>query len=194
MASLFECEVRFFIKDIKRFERRLGQLRSKLLYPYEFNDYYFRPTKATWDPLEKNLRIREWKTPPNPTTIYFVKNEIVSIGNTSFKRSLYPQGKVALFSGDLDLCKALLCDLGFKFWFVLKKEKARLWEIPQYGFKTVAEYIKGLGWTGELEFEGENLSKAKIEIEKALNSLNIPRNLVTFKPISVIFAEKHRLL
>lgn len=194
MASLFECEVRFIIKDIKAFEKRLDELSARLIYPYEFTDYYFRPRKEKWDPLEKNLRIREWKTPENPTTIYFVKNEIVSIDGFQFKRALYPQGKLALFSGDLNTCKSLLNDLGFELWFIIKKERARFWEIPKHGFKTVAEYISGLGWSGELEFEGEDPNKAKAEIEKALNVLKIPKSLVSFKPISVIYAEKHKIL
>lgn len=194
MASLFECEVRYSIADIKIFEKRLRTLGAKLIYKYEFIDYYFMPKKEKWNPIEKISRIREWKFPRKPTTIYFVKNEIISMGDVKFKRAIYPQGKVPLFVGNLNLCKSLLNDLGFKLWFILKKKKCKFWEIPKHGFKTVTEHMNGLGWSGELEFEGKNPTKAKVQIEKALSVLGIPRNSVSFKPISVIFAEKQKIL
>lgn len=194
MASLFECEVRYEIEDIRALENRLGALGAEVLYPYEFTDHYFKPVKEKWNPLEKNLRIREWKTPANPAEILFVKIEVISLGDIRFKRALYPQGKVPLFSGDRDTCESLLEDLGFELWFKINKTKAKLWEIPEHGFKTAVEYIEGLGWSGELEFEGEDTEKARAEIEQALEILEIPKKLVSFKPFSVIFAEKRGIL
>lgn len=194
MASLFECEVRFIIEDIDRFEKRLQEIGASVKYPYEFTDHYFKPANETWNPVEKNLRIREWHYPEHPTTIYFVRNEVLSIDGLEFKRALYHHGKVPLLSDTLEICKALLNDMGFAAWFILKKEKARLWEISRHGFNTVTEYIEGVGWSGELEFEGEDPQKAKTQIEQALNILKIPANKVSFKPISVIFAEKQRFL
>lgn len=192
MASLFECEVRYSIADIKIFEKRLRTLGAKLIYKYEFIDYYFMPKKEKWNPIEKILRIREWKFPKKPTTIYFTKNEIISTGNIKFKRAVYQDGKVPLFIGGLDICKSLLNDLGFKLWFILKKKKCKFWHLPKYNFKTVTEFIDGLGWSGELEFEGRNMPKTKIKIEKALDILKIPKDLISFKPISVIFDEKRK--
>lgn len=189
MASLFECEVRYKIRDIKKFERKLKELGAKLLFFYGFTDYYYRSTDKKWDLVEKNLRIRDWQKPKNPTTIYFVKNEVVSISKFRFKRAFYPQGKVPLFSGDLKSCRSLLKDLGFREWFIVKKEKASFWELPQ-GFKTIAEYIKEIGWWGELEFEGKSPVAAKKEIEKALKILGIKKEDVSYKTISAIFAEK----
>jgi adenylate cyclase class IV len=194
MAAKFECEVRFEIGDIEEFKKRLAELGAVLKSPYEFNDYYYLPAGEKWNALEKNLRIREWIMPQNLTTIYFTKNEIVSIGEIQFKRALYPQGKVPLWSGDVEICKMLLADLGFVFWFLLKKERASHWELPRYGFETVVEYIAGLGWSGELEFEGEDPKKAKEDIERALKILEISKNQVSFKPISVIVAEKRGIL
>ncbi|UCF16098.1 MAG: hypothetical protein JSW59_01290 [Phycisphaerales bacterium] len=31
-------------------------------------------------------------------------------------------------------CEVLLADLGFELWFSLRKERARLWEIPEHHF------------------------------------------------------------
>jgi hypothetical protein len=114
MASLFECEVRFIIEDITAFEKRLGEIEATLKYHYKFTDHYFRPVHDVWNPIEKNLRILEWHYPKHPTTIYFVKNEILSVDGLQFKRSLYHHGKVPLLSDDLKTCTALLNDLGFE--------------------------------------------------------------------------------
>lgn len=194
MASLFECEVRYVIKDINALEKKLSELGAIVMYPYEFTDYYFKPAREQWDPLEKNLRIRGWRTPENLTTIFFVKIEIFSFGDLQFKRALYPEGKVPLYSGSVDICRSLLDDLGFESWFEIHKTKAKLWKIPDHGFITAVEYIEGLGWTGELEFEGEDPEEAGRNIKKALGALEIQDDLVSFKPISVIFAEKTGIL
>ncbi|MDD5434276.1 MAG: CYTH domain-containing protein [Nitrospira sp.] len=190
MASLYECEVRFLIEDISAFEKKLGVLGAVLIYPYEFNDHYFKPDLNKWNPSEKNIRIREWKFPQNETTVYFSKNEVVSIEGVQFKRALYSQGKVPLFSGDINTCKSLLHDLGFSCWFTIEKQQARFWEIAEHGFKTAAEFIEGLGWCGELEFEGEDPMKAKADIERSLKILEIPNHLVSYEPLSVIFSRQ----
>lgn len=190
MASLFECEVRFKIKDIKVFKKRLKELDAKFLFPYSFNDYYFRPEKGKWNPEKENIRIREWKKPKRPTKIFFVKNEILSIDGMRFKRAFYPEGKVCLFKGDRKTCQNLLQDLNFKPWFIIKKQKALFWDLPKYRFKTIAEWIPELGWWGELEFEGKDPKKAKVKIENALKVLNIPKSLATYKSMSAIFADK----
>ena len=190
MASLFECEVRYEIEDISALESKLGELCARIIYPYEFNDYYFRPLSEQWSLSEKNLRIRDWKTPENPTTVFFVKTEIVMIDGIQFKRALYPQGKVPLFSGTLDDCARLLEDMGFESWFTIRKTMAKLWEIPDHGFITAVEYIEDLGWSGELEFEGEYPEKAAAGIKRALELLKVPGRAVSYKPISRIFTER----
>ncbi len=194
MASLFECEVRFTIEDIDAFRPRLAELHATLGYQYEFQDHYFRPVNDTWNPVEKNLRIREWTFPTHPTTIYFVKNEILTIDELQFKRAVYHHGKVPLLSDEPDICADLLKDLGFEPWFVLKKQHASFWEVSKYGFNTVTEYIDGIGWSGELEFEGDDPNEARVQFERALNLLRIPLEQVSFKPISAIFAEHHKLM
>jgi adenylate cyclase class IV len=99
-----------------------------------------------------------------------------------------------LLSDAPDICTDLLKDLGFESWFVLKKQHASFWEVSKYRFSTVTEYIDGIGWSGELEFEGDDPEKARTQFEQALNLLQIPLKNVSFKPISVIFAEHHKLM
>jgi adenylate cyclase class IV len=192
MTQPYECEVRFDIDDIKDFEARLGRLGARIAFPYEFTDHYYKPPIEHWDPIEKNIRIRQWIQPEKDSIIYFVKLEIVSIDGLQFKRSLCPEGKLPLFTGQLDTCQALLDDLGFKFWFSLRKEKARLWEAPRHGFFTAVEYIEGLGWTAELEFEGQDPQKAASSIRQALNALKIPRQKITHNPISAIYLQNSK--
>jgi adenylate cyclase class IV len=192
MTQPYECEVRFKIENIDAFEATLARLGAKIALPYEFIDHYYKPAGTPWNPVEKSLRIREWINPPTPTTIYFVKLEIITIQGIQFKRSLYPEGKQPLFSGPLDLCRRLLEDLGFEFWFALRKEKARLWEVPDHDFFTAVEYIEGIGWTAELEFEGKEPQKAASAIQNALELLEVPRHLVTHKPLSAIYLKNRR--
>ncbi len=189
MTQPYECEVRFRIEDIDAFEATLAGLGARVALPYEFTDHYYKPAGTPWDPVEKSLRIREWVDPPRPTTICFARLEIMTIDGLTFKRSLYPEGKQSLFSGPIDLCRTLLADLGFEFWFALRKEKARLWEIRDHHFNTAVEYIRGIGWTAEIEFEGKKPRVAGPAIQNALNLLKIPPRLVTHKPISAIYLE-----
>ena len=190
MASPFECEVRYEIEDIGALEERLGELEARVIVPYEFTDHYFKPVGGAWNLAERNLRIREWKTPARPTTIFFVKTEIVSIGDIRFKRALYSDGKVPLYSAEYDICRSLLGDMGFEPWFDVAKTNSTLWEIPKHDFITAVEFIEGLNWIGELEFEGEDPERAGRRIEEALGILGIPADRVSHKPISQIYAEE----
>ena len=189
MTQPYECEVRFRIEDIDAFDAILARLGARISLTYEFTDHYYKPPSKLWDPVEKTLRIREWKKPKRPTTIYFVKLQIITVDGLRFKRSLYSEGKLPLYTGPLDTCRELLEDLGFKLWFSLRKEKARLWEIPDHHFVTAVEYIRGLGWTAELEFEGKDPQTAAPAIQKAIDLLEVPPHLVTHKPISAIYLE-----
>ncbi|MBN2594994.1 MAG: CYTH domain-containing protein [Sedimentisphaerales bacterium] len=197
MTQPYECEIRFEIDDIKDFEARLDRLGARIALPYEFTDHYYKLPAGNWDPVKKNIRIRQWIQPQKDTTIYIVKLEIISIDGLQFKRSLYPEGKLPLFTGPHDMCRTLLDDLGFEFWFSLRKENACLWEVPRYAaqavpcgsFFTAVEYIKGLGWTAELEFEGNDPQKAGSAIRQALSALQIPMQKVTHNPISAVYLQ-----
>ena len=192
MTQPYECEVRFGIEDIEDFQARLDCLGARIVLPYEFTDHYYKPPAGHWDPTEKNIRIRQWIKPKKESIILIIKLEIISIDGLQFKRSLYPEGKLPLFTGKLDICRTLLDDLGFELWFSLKKEKACLWEVPQHGFCTAVEYIEGLGWTAELEFEGNDPKKASSAIQQALNVLKIPRQKVSHNPISAIYLQNRK--
>jgi len=189
MTRLFECEIRFKVEDIGGFEKRLRQLSASVVLRFEFTDHYYSPVTDQWDPVEKSLRIRRWSKPKKPTTIYFSKTEIVNVSGFRFKRALYPEGKIALFCGHIEICRSLLHDLGFQPWFVVRKERARVWELPKYGFRTTLEYIQELGWIGELECRETGTQAARSQLKAALAVLGIPRHLVSHKPMAALFAE-----
>ncbi len=128
MTQPFGCEVRFGIEDIDDFEAKLGWLEARVVLDYEFTDHYYKPAGSDWDPVKKNLRIRERIRPQKDPIIYFVKLEVVSAEGLRFKRALLAEGKLALFTGSLERCRALLAELGFETWFSVRKQKARLWE------------------------------------------------------------------
>lgn len=192
MPAQFECEVRFYIKDLNAFKKRLRQLNAIFLHPYAFTDYYYEPKNKKWNPKINNLRIREWQKPKKPTGIFFVKNQIIKSRERQFKRSTYQDGKVPLFFGSLKTCQKLLKDLEFRPIFKIKKERCLFWDLPNYKFKTIAEYVKGIGWTGELEFAGNDPKKAGKQINQALKILQIPPELVTFKTMSALFLENKK--
>lgn len=189
MASLFECEVRFPVVDINIYKKHILGLGGKLVYRYEFDDHYYYPGPGIWNPVEKILKIRRWLKPRKPTTIYFAQNRVIEKNGLKFKQSVYPEGKLPLFSGELNRCQEILRDLGFKKWFTIKKRNAEFWEVPTYGFETVFEFIPGLGWSGELEEEGKDVQKAKKRLDDELNLLDVDLNKVDYRPISVIYAE-----
>ncbi len=192
MTQPYECEVRFGIENIEDFEAKLRHLGARIALSYEFTDHYYKPLAESWDPVEKSIRIRQWIKPQKDSIIYFVKLEIMSIEGLQFKRSLYPEGKLPLFTGSFDVCRKLLGDLGFELWFSLRKEKACLWEVPRHNFFTAIEYIEGLGWTAEIEFEGQDPKQAASSIRQALDVLNIPLQKITYNPVSAIYLKNRK--
>jgi len=103
MTQPYECEVRFGIEDIEDFQARLGRLGARIAFPYEFVDHYYKPPAGHWNPVEKNIRIRQWIQPQKESTVYFVKLEIISVDGLQFKRSLYPEGKLPLLAGTVEM-------------------------------------------------------------------------------------------
>ena len=192
MATPFECEVRFKIENIEKFNKRLLALNAKLEQDYEFTDYYYKPLKEKWNPVEKILRIRKWHYPKKPTKIYLVKNEVILKKGMKFKRSLYPEGKLPLYEGNLKTCKEILIDLGFEPWLTIEKKDAKLWDLPNHGFMVAVEFIKDINWYGEFEFDGHDINQAAYNIKKATTLLNIKD--FSFKPVSVLVAEARNLI
>lgn len=119
----FEAEVRFFIPNINSLKKIVEKLGCELVSKYSFTDYYYEPKFIKWDNLHQTIRIREWHVPKKSTVIYLTKEEIVQRDGYMYKQSLYPEGKLCLFSGDISICREVLIDLDFeekgKFFHVI---------------------------------------------------------------------------
>jgi len=183
------------ISDIDEFKKKLKDLKAKVIFDYEFTDhYYVNNLKTPWDLSKKNLRLRIWRKPKVKYRILFTVLELVDVDGLKFKRSLFKEGKLCLYEGKLEDCKKLLDYLGFKKWFSIEKKNCTLYEIPNYNFKTIHEFIPNLGWTGELEVKGDNLKEAGRILKREIELLGLDKVEVTSEPISLIYAKKNGLL
>jgi adenylate cyclase class IV len=188
MAGKFECEVRFFIGNVEEFERVLGRIGARQILSYEFIDYYYRPKGLRWDPLVQTLRIRKHLAPRKKSEILLTKVELIEQDGLAFKRSIYPQGKLRLFQGSFEECKGLLEDLGFEEWLKIEKRDGRVMELPN-GLRFAYEFVDGLGWTGELEFEGIDVRRVSQLLRRFAQLLEIREGDMTFKPLASIYPE-----
>jgi predicted adenylyl cyclase CyaB len=190
MSNLFECEVRLLNYNFDKLIKRIDELKGYKKLDYEFDDYYFEPISGDWSE-GRNLRVRQWLKPTDrPTAIYFSKNETQTIEGLSFKKSLYPDGKLQLYTGELETCFSILRDLNFQQKFKVEKRQGQVWVLPDHGFQIVLEYVNNFGWSGEVELDGANPSETKKEIDKILEALELTQENITFKAMSELFASK----
>lgn len=190
MAVRFECEIRYAIRNIAAFEGSLNLLGAKLLDTKQYNDHYLLPSnKKFWNKDTMTLRLREWIRPPIKAQLLFGEVEIKNIDGIQFKRSIFPGGKQIIWQGNLSECDSISKKLGFEPWISIEKPESRTYDLPKYGFITAVEHIENFGWSGELEFQGENLEQTKREISRSTGLLGILKQDISFKPLSVIYAE-----
>lgn len=188
----FETEVRFFIQNINEFKKRIDLIGGKLLNEYSFIDYYYFPKNKIWNLMRKSLRIREWRKPQKPTAIWLSKQKIEAVSGFSFKRSIYPEGKIKLFEGKVSFCKQILDDLGFKHICTIDKKQGLAWRLNKEGLEFCTEKVDQLGWTGEFELDGTNTKIIKKMIRKYQKLLGLSLDQMSSKPLAVIFEEKQK--
>ena len=124
--------------------------------------------------------------------VSFKCNEVKEINGINFKKSLYKEGKLNLFKGSFDECKEILEDLGFRPWLVVKKQKCKLYDLKDHGIITIEEFIPEIGWTGELEIEGDDIEAASKYIKKSMELLQIKE--YTFKSVAALVGEAKNLI
>jgi predicted adenylyl cyclase CyaB len=192
MQNDYECEVRLVDYDFDSLLAKIKNLGGYKKLDYEFDDYYFEPINLSWGNSE-NLRVREWHKPNDrPIAIYFSKNKIESIDGISFKKSEYLEGKLKLFSGNLDTCFSILNDLGFKLVTKIEKRQGQVWVLPDKS-QIILEYVNSFGWSGELELDGSDPNETKQKIENILQMLKINRDNISFKSMIQLFSERNNL-
>jgi len=189
VTAAFECEVRFFIRDIAAFQARLASLGARALQRYAFTDRYFRPREGPWEPRTHGLRVRDWREPARLSELLLTHVETVAAGPLACKRSLLPQGKLRLHEGNREECEDVCEALGFVRWLDVVKTDCAICELPGFG-KAIYERVAGLGWTSEVEVEGNDPAAALARIEAKLSALGVPAASVTDKPMAVLVAER----
>ena len=191
MTAPFECEVRFLIDDVEAFRRRLAALGGRVRFEYAFTDHYYRPPGGAWDPRTRALRVREHHRPAQPSEVLLTWTDLVQVGGLTFKRSRFPVGKVRLYEGAADECRAVATGLGYEPWLVVRKKAGLFYEIPEIG-ELVAEQVDGIGWMCELEVEGQNPSHAAAAILRKLEALGVSAEAVIPEPVAALVAARRR--
>lgn len=185
----FESEVRFSVADIGAFRQRVAAINPVLVREYSFTDFYYKPVTGEWNSLEKSLRIRQYRMPDKPTTVYFSRNEIYRAGPYTFKRSVYEQGKLTLYTGDIAVCRGILTDLGFAPAYAIDKRAGWIWKVPDKRLEFCVEDTDALGWTGEMELEGTDPSTVADGVKRHQQWLGIPDGALSYKPVAVQLEE-----
>lgn len=171
--NAFEAEVRalvdpdFLPKMLKKGAKRLNNLA--------YQDDYYLPTGGMWDPDQITLRLRKFEGNPIVAVLFshvtFIEREGLRV-----KRSVYPQGKIKLFSGSESHAKQLLQDCGFRYWFSVKKLQSSLLSFG--GVEFAVEHVDDLGWTVELEGDGSEPERAISDLITKLTKLGIPKSVL----------------
>ncbi len=187
MTAPFECEVRFLIDDVEAFRRRLATLGGRVRFEYAFTDHYYRPPGGAWDPRTRALRVREHHRPQQSSEVLLTWIDLVQVSGLSFKRSRFPEGKVRLYAGTADECRAVADGLGYEPWLVVRKKAGLFYEIPEAG-ELVAEQVDGVGWMCELEVEGQNPRAAAEAILRKLEALGVSAAAVIPEPLAALVA------
>lgn len=173
------------ILDVEAFRRRIADLQGRVLYTYAFTDYYQRPHTALWDLRTHALRIREHHLPAQPSEVLLTAVEIREWNGLRFKRSRFPEGKVRLYTGDVENCRVVVESLGFVPWLVVHKHDGVMYELPKWG-KLVLEHVTDVGWMSELEVEGVDPMQAARVLQRQLEVLGVDRERVSADPVAML--------
>ena len=95
-----ESEIRIKIRDISIFKKKLKELNATIIKEYRFIDEIYYPLgNIDWNIEKKSIRIRTYINSENISKILFSHINLKKIDDFQFKQSLYPGGKLPLFSG-----------------------------------------------------------------------------------------------
>lgn len=188
----FEAEVRFLLDDVSAIKAKIEEHNLSCIREYAFADHYFTPTDTDWNPMEKTIRIRVWDDPALPTAVWLTKEEVIDQDGVQCKRSLYPEGKRKLFEGELEACKQVLADLGFKPLFTITKIQGSVWQDANQSIEFCIEETDLLGWTGEIEAVGTDLKVLEKTIARHQQFLGLRDEQLTYKSVAALVLEKKR--
>lgn len=186
----FECEVRLINYDQVKLLDRIKELGGYKKMDYEGDDRYFEPKSGEWD-RSKNLRLRKGYNVSSPSAIYFSKNKTKTIDGVSFKQSEYEEGKIKFYSGDENTGLEIIDDLGYQEVARIIKTDCQIWFLPEHNFQVIIENVKDFGWSGEIEFDGNDVQLVKKQIDEVLSVLGLDKSQVSFKSMLELFLDKN---
>ncbi len=114
----FEVEVRAFVPE--NFKDTLISQGAKIERKDSYEDYYYKPVGRDWDPETITMRLRK-TVGKGFVEVIFSKVGYMEKQGLRMKRSIYPEGKIRIFTGKEETAKQLLKDCGFEYWFTVKK-------------------------------------------------------------------------
>ncbi|MHA1144867.1 MAG: hypothetical protein ACTSRW_09040 [Candidatus Helarchaeota archaeon] len=194
-----ESEIRFLINDINAFKHFLMSKKALPGERYRFTDHCYRPRnpESKWTPKDletKTMRIREWHEPLKESKLLFSKVEIFIKDDMSFKKSIFPNGKLEIITGDISLLKLILKDWDFEFWFKIHKEEGQLFRIPhsKNPFNIALEKIEGFGYSAEIEVHVKEISKIEDQFKQHFTFFQeiMDTFQVTYRSLPSLVAEK----
>ena len=176
MTKPFEAEARFVVRE--DFLKKLREMGFNIVLEYSFKDIFYRP-KGGWREKGKLLRVREWND--GRCEVLFTNVSIIG-GEVKFKRSKYKEGKVKLYEGMGNECRALIEDLEFEECGTIVKEVGYL--MRKDWIDVALERVNGV-WLLEIEVEGNSIDEAKDKMKKIMELLGLKNPIP--KPVAEIF-------
>jgi len=187
--TVIECEIRFLIEDINKFKDHLSTLDHYVVKEYSFTDHIYKPYILTdkWIDFEKIMRIRTWKHPIKRSELLFSSITLEKVEDFIFKRSIFPNGKVILFTGTNEGAAEILKELDYEPWFQIEKTNGKLIIVKEGDFSFVLEEIKNLGYSVEIEVWDEDFEKIKNRFTQILGWLNLKKELANPHTLAWIY-------
>ena len=194
----YECEVRFIVENIKGLKRRLHLLGGRTIKEYKFTDHILKPSCGNgreWLLDQRILRVREWHLPEQISELIFTHTRIARMGRLSFKRTIYPCGKIVMHRGYHEEIMRLVSDLEFQTWYSVVKRWGKLIELERLRGEVVAlEDVEGVGMVLEVEVWGEDVEAVSRRMLKIVEEIGLDIQKAIPKPLPVIVAERQGLI
>ena len=194
----YECEVRFIIEDVKVLRKKLHILGGRTIKEYKFTDHILKPSCGDgkeWLLDQRILRVREWHLPEQVSELIFTHTRITRMGGLSFKRTIYPRGKIVMHRGCHEEVMKLASDLEFQTWYSVVKRWGKLIELKRLGGEVVAlEDVEGVGVVLEVEVWGEDVEAVSRRMLKIVEEIGLDLQKAMPEPLPVIVAERQGLI
>lgn len=177
---MFDFELNFIISDHEKFSNAAKATGAEIIKRYKSTDIYYKPKDHNFKKYTA-LRIRNNQNIKIPSKIILSDVEIIYHSKISFTKSIHNKGKILLFEGEFKLCASILKKLGFKKYFVVKKDNGESWISKRNNIAVGCEYIHGIGYIGEIEYTGKTEKQFIKYINNCIKLLQIDKKDIIVK-------------